>query len=550
MSLSPDLVAQFVKITNDNKKQDTKKENITYGIVQGVHGDEAYIKLDGSKPRYYAVTYDSENEEYILTSNIIEYPTHHVVTKKVGEVLDRSKTKLDVDSYVVGEETKYFTTNMDDQMLPATTTVAVNVGDRVIVMIKNHSAVITGNLGKPATTTAYVDGATGEIKQLANNANTNANNAINKVGEFEIAIANKVDTKELTAELARINNLETNTLLTNTVKANEANVKTLNTDTANIEKALVKEIDAETGEIKYAKIEELETNKLDADSADIRYAKIDFTNIEQTAIATLFATSGIIENVTMENGSITGHLVGVTISGDLIEGNTIKAEKLVIKGDDGLYYKLNTDGVKTEAEQTEYNSLNGSVIAAKSITATKIDVSDLVAFGATIGGFNISTESLYSGVKESVDNPAQGIFMDREGQLSLGDENNYIRYFKDDEGNWRLEISAENILFGANAKSSANDIKTLTEHVKIGVYNDNGDEKPCVELSEGDSYFKQIITNDKTMFTDGSIVRTQIDAEGVTSENITVGNEYRQGGFVWKARANGNLGLVWKGGNS
>ena len=41
------------------------------------------------------------------------------------------------------------------------------------------------------------------------------------------------------------------------------------------------------------------------------------------------------------------------------------ADKLVVKGENGLYYKLNTDGVTTETEQTEYNSLNGSVITAK-----------------------------------------------------------------------------------------------------------------------------------------------------------------------------------------
>ena len=87
--------------------------------------------------------------------------------------------------------------------------------------------------------------------------------------------------------------------------------------------------------------------------------------------ACLLYTSG-------DNGTITGNLIGVTISGDLIEGNTIVAEKLVIKGDDGLYYKLNTDGVTTESEQTDYNSLNGNVIRAKSVTAEKINVSDLV----------------------------------------------------------------------------------------------------------------------------------------------------------------------------
>ena len=80
-------------------------------------------------------------------------------------------------------------------------------------------------------------------------------------------------------------------------------------------------------------------------------------------------------------------MVGVTIKGDLIEGNTIKADKLVVKGSDGLYYKLNVSAETVETEQTDQNSLNGSIITAKSITATKISVEDLVAFDATIGGF-------------------------------------------------------------------------------------------------------------------------------------------------------------------
>lgn len=55
-----------------------------------------------------------------------------------------------------------------------------------------------------------------------------------------------------------------------------------------------------------------------------------------------------------------------------------------MKGNDGLYYKLNTDGNTVSSEQTAYNSINGSIITAKSIAAEKIAVNDLVAFGATI----------------------------------------------------------------------------------------------------------------------------------------------------------------------
>ena len=66
---------------------------------------------------------------------------------------------------------------------------------------------------------------------------------------------------------------------------------------------------------------------MDATSADIKYANIDFANIGKAAIENFFATSGLIKNVTVGDQTVTGELVGVTIRGDLIEGNTIAAEK-------------------------------------------------------------------------------------------------------------------------------------------------------------------------------------------------------------------------------
>lgn len=120
-----------------------------------------------------------------------------------------------------------------------------------------------------------------------------------------------------------------------------------------------------------ADIKNLKVNKLEAKDADIKYANIDFSNITKVAIEQFYATSGIIKDLVIGDQTVTGELIGVTISGDLIKSNTIVADKIVIKGDDGLYYKLNTDGTTVEKEQTDYNSLNGQVIQAKSVTAEK-----------------------------------------------------------------------------------------------------------------------------------------------------------------------------------
>lgn len=212
-------------------------------------------------------------------------------------------------------------------------------------------------------------------------------------------------------------------------------------------------------------LQNIYNNYLKSETADIKYANIDFSNIGKAAMEYFYAHSGLIKNVVVGDQQITGELIGVTIKGDLIEGNTIVAEKLVIKGNDGLYYKLNTDGMGVEAEQTEYNSLNGSIIRAKSITATKIAVDDLVAFDATIAGFNITDEAIYSGVKESALNTTRGIYLGKDGQLAFGDGNNYLRFYKDSSGRYKLEISAESMNFSSTGASVEDTIKDINDKV-------------------------------------------------------------------------------------
>lgn len=419
MSLSSDLLSQLVKVTKNDKPTD--KETSVYGTIVK-YGTEKYVKLDGS-----------------------------------------------------------------DLLTPISSVTAIEDGDRVIVTIKNHTATVTGNVSNPSASGK-------DVIEIGD-----------QISEFEIIIADKVSVKEFDAQVGRIDELVSdNILVKDTLTANRAEIDelkakdveitgSLTANKAEIDELKTSKLDADVADLKYATIEKLEAtdaniHNLEADygefkklsaekfeatdavieKLDTTYANIDFSNIGKAAIEQFYATSGIIKDLVIGDQTITGELVGVTIKGDLIQGNTIVADKLVIKGSDGLYYKLNTDGMTTEAEQTEYNSLNGSIIQAKSITATKIDVKDLVAFDATIGGFKIGEKSIYSGVKESVDNTTRGIYLDSDGQISIGDTNNFLKYYKDQNGDYRLEISAKSLSFGTSSGGGNSNL----EDVIGGIQND------------------------------------------------------------------------------
>lgn len=436
MSLSSDLISQFVKTTNDTKK--SNEETTLYGTATKFNG-KMYAKLDGS-----------------------------------------------------------------DRLTPIDTTVDVKEGERVTVLIKNHTATITGNVSSPSARTDDLKDTNKKVEE----ANT-------KIGTFATVLADKVNTEQLNATNAKIKTIESdNVIIKEKLTAHDGEFENIKTKNLEVEEKIkasegeidalkTKKIDSEVADFKYAKVDDLnvtnetvhnlsgdysafkestvdkfkandasikklQTDSLTAESADMKYANIDFSNIGKAAMEYFYAHSGLIKNVVVGDQQITGELIGVTIKGDLIEGNTIVAEKLVIKGDDGLYYKLNTDGMGVEAEQTEYNSLNGSIIRAKSITATKIAVDDLVAFDATIAGFNITDKAIYSGVKESALNTTRGIYLDKDGQLAFGDGNNYLRFYKDSSGRYKLEISAESMNFsstGASVEDTINDINDKVNSV-------------------------------------------------------------------------------------
>lgn len=420
MALSNEIVSQFAKLTNGNKE--TEKEDILYGTVV-ISDGKKYVRLDGS--------------------------------------------------------------NMDT---PISSTTNIKANDRVMVMIKDHAAIVTGNITSPSADQESVDDLNNKTDDISNQVtkfgiivsykiSTDDITALNATFEAMKAISGKfseldavtAEIETLQAKIASVEYLDANDISAinaeiENIQANFGSFTGVTTEDLNAFNAEITNLTARVGNFTYvstevlnamkATIRDLDTKKLSTEQADLKYANIDFSNIGEAAIEKVFADSGIIKDLVVSGGKITGELVGVTIKGDLIEGNTIKADKLVVKGSDGIYYKLNFEGgTFSEGEEVPTDGLHGSVIVANSITAEKISVKDLVAFGATIGGFHITNDSLYSGVKSTVDNTTRGIYLDNDGRIAFGDSNSYIKYYQDQNGDYKLEISAGSILIGSSGKN-------------------------------------------------------------------------------------------------
>lgn len=434
MNLSSDLVSLFAKSTKDEKK--VQNEATVYGTV--VYDGRTYVKLDGS-----------------------------------------------------------------DLLTPVNTTANVQDGERVTVMIKNHTATVTGNMSSPAA-------RNDDVTELGA-----------QVSQFGTVVAGKVSTEELEAETARIEELvagkvstkdfEAETARIEEVVAKKVSTEDFEAETARIGNLVAEKIDADDADLKYATIENLEvTNEKvynlegtygefeeltsknfeaiqgTIKNLDSTYANINFANIKDAAFEKIFGDSGIITDLTVKDGVYTGGLIAVEIHGDKIVGGTIQADKLILRNDkNGLYYALNvteegdTTLGESYTEEELQNGLLGKVIIAKSITADKISVSDLKAFEATLAGFhvkdiadaegNVITSALYSGVKNSVDNTTEGIYMDRDGQLAIGDSSSHIKYYKDENGQWHLTVAADEVLFAGG--KSVEEVINESTNIQVGAKN-------------------------------------------------------------------------------
>ena len=479
MGLNPNVASQFAKLVNTEDKTLSETVNATY--VKKI-GDTEYVRIDGSDiltPVESAVEAEAGERVQVLIKNHAATITGNITSPAARKKsVDTLKDEVDEQGNTIKQ--------MDNSIVQQGNSIieinnAVNQQNNII---NQHNTLINQQNDKIQSINNTIDmqnnaievmnnsiSAFGNDIDMMNNTIDSQNNVITSIGNTVQSFNNRItqNSNDISQQgntisqqgnnITEINNIinrqgNTITEINNVVNRQNSVIETMDSTLiahgSNIQilNSGFIIIDDELRGLSSAIIDSLKTSTLDTG-----YAQIDFANIGTAAVEKIFSDSGIIDNLIVDQGHITGELVGVTIKGDLIEGNTIKAEKLIVRGTDGLYYKLNTNGNTIESEQTNENSINGSIITAKSVTATKINVEDLVAFGATIGGFEITDTSINTHLKTSAQSSVEGLYFGSDGQIGIGDANNHIQYYKDENNNFILDVRLDKLYLGASDKT-------------------------------------------------------------------------------------------------
>lgn len=488
MALSKDVMSQFAKAMVPKQESKEATLNATYKNIDG----KEYVQLDGSDiltPVTSSVVAETNDRVKVIIKDHAATVIGNITSPSArnkdlntlkDEVDENGNTIKRMDTTIQQQQTSInqmdTKINQHDVLINQHDTVINQHGDTIssinntlilqgnAIEANNNSIIAQGNQIESINNTVKEQGDSivsinNTIVQQGNDIKLNSNN-IEAQGNTIKQQGNKITQNENTIKQQgdSINSINNNiTLMNSQIEANKTKLTTHDSDITIINSAFVIKDGVLTGLSKVV-LDDLETNTLKTG-----YAKIDFSNIGVAAIEKLFTDSGIIKDLIVDEGHITGELVGVTIKGDLIEAGTVVADKLVIKGSNGLYYKLNTNGETVESEQTTENSLNGSIITAKSITASKIQVTDLVAFGATIGGFDITDNSIHSHLKDSVDSSDEGLFLGADGQLALGNDRNHIKYYKDENDKYILDVRLDKLYLGSSSQTADKQFEGMVE---------------------------------------------------------------------------------------
>ena len=316
MSLSYDVISEFVKITND-KKEKPKEETVYATIVQT--SDGKYVKIDGS-----------------------------------------------------------------DLVTPTETTTDIEDGERVTVLIKDHSAIITGNITSPSASGNRVNGIVDVVNE--------------KLGVFETIVADKIDVNELHAYKAEIEHLIANKAEINDLKANTAEIKVLTAEFANIKTLVNGNLTSDN--ILAFHITSDKVTMEDAFIKDAMIATVNAAKINTGQLNTNMVSIGSSDGSMLINGSTqqfkdkNGNVriqIGKDSTGDFT---------FVLYGEDGEGQIINQNGITASA------------------VSDGLIVNDMVNDNAAISGGKLDISSVIAKINEDNSTTIQSskIFLDQENQ--------------------------------------------------------------------------------------------------------------------------------------
>lgn len=306
--------------------------------------------------------------------------TRDVLKDFADIVIDESNKDEEITAYgttVESDGVDYVKLDGSSLLTPITTTTDIKPGERVLVLIKNHQAVIIGNSSNPSAGsqelnnlkgTVNLDKAT--IKDLvANNVTINDSLKANSARIDSLEATNVEINGKLTADRADITRLDTDKLnadeadiryaKVDELTATSADVVKLNADYAKFKDASVKRLDANE-----ASIQDLDAKKLSAEAADIKYLTIDNAKATYLQAGDFNAYKATVETLLAAKASV-----------EELEANYLK-----VANAEATYAKI----TELDALTGSFNTLNADLAKIEELVAKKASIEDLNAANASI----------------------------------------------------------------------------------------------------------------------------------------------------------------------
>ena len=306
--------------------------------------------------------------------------TRDVLKDFADIVIDESNKDEEVTAYgttVESDSVDYVKLDGSSLLTPITTTTDIKPGERVLVLIKNHQAVIIGNSSNPSAgsqelnslkETVNLDKAT--IKDLvANNVTINDSLKANSARIDSLEATNVEINGKLMADRADITRLDTDKLnadeadiryaKVDELRATSADVVKLNADYAKFKDASVKRLDANE-----ASIHDLDAKKLSAEAADIKYLTIDNAKATYLQAGDFNAYKATVKTLLATKASV----------------KELEANYLKVANAEATYAKI----TELDALTGNFNTLNADLAKVEELVAKKASIEDLNAANASI----------------------------------------------------------------------------------------------------------------------------------------------------------------------
>ena len=261
-------------------------------------------------------------------------------------------------------------------------------------------------------------------------------------GKFDLAAIKHLSADAIVAVRAEIRELVAGNITTDELYADLAKIAVASIEKADIKWAEIDSLYAEIAKIVKAEIEDLEVGWAGIYEADIEWAKIEnltaeiakiataeigkatinwaqivdvkikTADIDEAAIGTAqialgaitqaLIQAGAIGEAQIADGSITAAKI-VSLNADVINAGTLSVDRLLLKGDNGLFYAINATAgglTSTQLTQEQYkNAISGTALVARSVTADKIAAKSITSneiLSGTITAAEINVANLFA----------------------------------------------------------------------------------------------------------------------------------------------------------